>query len=301
NDLPHRSRNPGAAHLCGHDAHTAMLLGAARVLSESRDRLRCSVRFLFQPNEEQLPGGAPAMIADGCLQGVDRVFGMHVWPVLDTGRIGLHVGPTMARPDNFAITLRGVGGHAAAPHHNRDVVVAAAHLVAALQSVVSRNLDPLRAGVVSVTQIHTGTADNVIPESAFVGGTIRSFDAEDADLMRARLEAIAEHTARAFEVEASIDYTVGYPVVLNDADACDEVEAAVSTVVPVTRDVTPTLGGEDFAYYQEKVRGAFIFLGNRDESQGIVHFCHHPRFRVDDNAMAHGVRTWVALARGARA
>ncbi len=300
NDLPHKSRNPGAAHLCGHDAHTSMLLGAARVLASDRDSLPCSVRFLFQPNEESLPGGAPAMIADGCLEGVDRVFGMHVWPSIETGRVGIHAGPTMAQPDEFTIQLTGVGGHAAAPHKNRDPLVAAAHIVTAIQSIVARNLDPLDSGVISVTQIHGGTAYNVIPESATVIGTVRSFKPEVGELLRSRLETVTKGVAASLEVEATISFTLGYPVVMNDADACDEAEGAIGDAVPVTRDVEASLGGEDFAYYQQKVPGAFLFLGNYDESQDIVHFCHHPRFRVDDNAMALGVESWVQLARGAR-
>ena len=300
NDLPHRSTVPGVAHLCGHDAHTAMLLGAARVLAESRDSLPCSIRFIFQPNEECLPGGAPAMIADGCLEGVDRIFGMHVWPTLDTGGLGIHAGPTMGQPDEWKVQIKGNGGHAAAPHETRDPIAATAQIVSALHSIVSRNVDPLECGVISVTKIASGHAYNVIPESAELWGTIRSFRPEVGDLLRRRLKETVTGVAKAMGVEASVEITQGYPVVLNDAACCDEAESSLADTIAVTRDVEPTLGGEDFAYYQEHVPGAFLFLGNRDESKGLVHFCHHPRFRVDDRAMGHGVASWVALARGAR-
>lgn len=299
NDLPHRSTIPGAAHLCGHDAHTAMLLGAARVLSDHKESLPHSLRFIFQPNEEALPGGAPAMIADGCLEGVDRIFGMHVWPLLPTGNIGIHAGPTMAQPDNFSIRLTGVGGHAAAPHKSRDPIVVGSQLVACLQSIVSRNVDPLDSAVLSVTQFHSGTADNVIPEHAELRGTIRSFRPEVGKLVRERLRETALGLAQAHGVDAEVEILEGYPVVDNDPASCTAAETAISNApdlnLPVTRNVDPSLGGEDFAYYLKKVRGAFLFLGNYDESQDIRYFCHHPKFRVDDRAMLHGIEAWVAL------
>ncbi len=294
-DLPHRSRNPGAAHLCGHDAHTAMLVGAARALATVREDLPCSVRFIFQPNEEALPGGAPAMIADGCLEGVERIFGMHVWPLLDTGSIGILAGPAMARPDTFRIEIVGKGGHAAAPHACVDPTVAGAAVVQSLQSVVARNLDPLESAVVSVTQFHSGTADNVIPERAILGGTIRSFRDEVGALVRRRVREVVEAVAAAHGCRAEFSLANGYPVLVNDAAACDEAEKKIRASVPVTREVSPSLGGEDFAYYLEQIPGAFLFLGNRDEKKGIVNFCHHPRFQVDDAAMPVGVRAWLSL------
>ncbi|MGE3164313.1 MAG: M20 family metallopeptidase [Planctomycetota bacterium] len=298
NDLPHRSRNPGAAHLCGHDAHTAMLVGAAQVLSQLRSGLRRSLRFIFQPNEECLPGGAPAMIADGCLDGVDRIYGMHVWPLLATGSIGIHPGPTMAQPDTFRVTLEGVGGHAAAPHRNRDPIVCGAQIVSALQTIVARRVDPLDSAVVSVTQFHAGTADNVIPATAELRGTIRSFRSTVGDECRAQLRQIVAGLAQALEVTAHVEITLGYPVVVNDLDACARATRSLHGVLPVDASLGPSLGGEDFAYYLQHVPGAFLFLGNLDPSQGIVHFCHHPRFRVDDNAMAHGLKAWLALGAG---
>jgi amidohydrolase len=296
NDLPHRSRNPGAAHMCGHDAHTAMLLGAARVLAGQRDALRCSLRFVFQPNEESLPGGAPGMIEDGCLEGVDRIYGMHVWPLLATGSIGIRSGPAMARPDTWQIGVLGKGGHAAAPHETLDPVVAAAHLVTALQTIVSRNVDPLDAVVVSVTRILAGSADNVIPARAELGGTIRSFREECGDLARRRLEEIAARVTAAFGADATVEITRGYPVLVNDPAACAAAAAALAPAIDVTDEVQPSLGGEDFAYYLEKVPGAFLFLGNRNEARGLTHFCHHPRFQVDEEALRVGVHAWLRLA-----
>lgn len=300
NDLPHRSTIPGAAHLCGHDAHTAMLLGAAQVLALHRDQLPHSLRFIFQPNEEALPGGAPAMIADGCLEGVDRIFGMHVWPLIATGRVGIHAGPTMAQPDIFSIRVRGIGGHAAAPHGTRDALVVASHMVTVLQTIVSRNVDPLDSAVVSVTQFHAGTADNVISEVAHLRGTIRTFRSEVATMVRDRVREMASGLAAAHGVSVEVEIIEGYPVVQNDPTACAAAEQVLAgTDHDVTRDVAPSLGGEDFAYYQQHVPGAFLFLGNYDESQDIRYFCHHPRFRVDDAAMEFGVRTWVDLGMSA--
>ncbi len=295
NDLPHRSTIPGRAHCCGHDAHTAMLMGAATALAAHRDTLGCSLRFIFQPNEEALPGGAPAMIEDGCLDGVDRIFGMHVWPLLDTGRIGVLAGPAMGQPDTWRIVLEGKGGHAATPHETIDPIVGASALVGALQSVVARNVDPLACGVLSVTRIHAGSADNVIPERALLGGTIRSFDRAVGDLLRRRLDELAARIGAAYGLDATVEITRGYPVLVNDAGSCDAAAAALDAF-DVVRDPAPTLGGEDFAYYLERVPGAFLFLGNRDEAQGIVHFCHHPRFRVDDAAMRDGLEAWLRLA-----
>jgi len=296
-DLPHRSRNPGIAHMCGHDAHTAMLLGAAVVLAERRESLPCSVRFIFQPNEEALPGGAPSMIADGCMDGVSRIYGAHIWSLLDTGQVGIITGPAMAQPDTWRITLTGKGGHAAVPSETRDPLVAAAHLVTALQTVVSRNVDPLDAAVLSVTQFHAGTADNIIPATAKLTGTIRSFRAEVGDIVRERLKTLAGHTAEAFDMEASVEVNHGYPVLTNDPAAS---EAAVHVLdvpgIEVVPDAAPCLGGEDFAYYLEKAPGAFLFVGNRNDAKGIVHFCHHPRFVVDDDAMRIGVEVLLRLA-----
>jgi len=235
------------------------------------------------------------MIADGCLDGVDQIFGMHVWPPLATGSIGVHEGPTMARPDTFRIRLRGVGGHAAAPQHNRDVVVGASQIVIALQSIVARNIDPLESAVLSVTQVHTGTADNVIPEQAIIRGTIRSFEDSIGDRVRRRLEEVSHGIAAALELDASVEHTLGYPVLVNDPAACAAATSAIEGTVQHAREVDPSLGGEDFAYYLEKIPGAFLFLGNYDEAQDIRYFCHHPKFRVDDAAMGHGLRAWVAL------
>ena len=298
-ELPHRSTIPGAAHMCGHDAHTSMLVGAAKALSGIRDRLPCSVRFIFQPNEEALPGGAPAMIADGCLEGVDTIFGMHVWPEFDTGKIGIVEGPTMAQPDTFRIVVNGMGGHAAAPYACIDPIVCGSQIINSAQQIVSRNIDPIESCVVTFTQFHGGSADNVIPGSIELRGTIRSFKQEVGETARERLSEIAEGVARAHGCTVEMEITLGYPVTFNDPTTCQEARRSVSVEVPLSDEGEPCLGGEDFAYYGQQVPAAFLFLGNRDESKGIVHFCHHPRFQVDDEAMPIGVRTWIALALGA--
>ncbi|MFN0060698.1 MAG: M20 family metallopeptidase [Planctomycetota bacterium] len=295
NELSYRSTIPGRAHMCGHDAHTAMLLGAATALASSGAKLPTSVRFIFQPNEEALPGGAPAMIADGCLDGVDRIFGMHVWPIIDTGAVGIVEGPALAQPDTFRIVLDGTGGHAAAPHACADIVLAAAQIVTALQSIVARNVDPMESAVVSVTTLRFGTADNILPAHGEMRGTIRSFKSPVGELARTRLCEIATGVASALGVKATVEVALGYPVTNNDPESCRIAARALAGSIPQTP-ATPVLGGEDFAYYQQKIPGAFLFLGTRNTAKGLIYFCHHPRFQVDDPALEVGVRTWLHIA-----
>ncbi len=297
-DLPHKSEVAGAAHLCGHDAHTAMLLGAAAWLSNARDQLKHSIRFIFQPCEERLPGGAPGMIRDGCLDGVEAIYGVHVWPEIPTGEVGILSGPAMASPHDLAIDIRGVGGHAATPHKTTDPPLAAAQIVTLLQGVVSRQVDPLQSAVVTIAQIHTGSADNVIPNYAQLRGTIRIFDDEVRDRVLSSVERIARQVGEAFGNEVEVTIRSGYPVLVNDANACDWARAALQAThrIQPEEQVEPSLGGEDFAFYLKERPGAFLFLGNYDAAKEIVHYCHHPRFQVDDEAMRNGVNLWCDLA-----
>lgn len=291
-EQPYRSQVVGAAHLCGHDAHTAMLLGTAALLTRHRERLPVSVRFIFQPNEENLPGGAPAMIRDGALNGVDRIFGQHVWPLLPAGAAGICEGPVMAQPDVFEIEIVGAGGHAAAPHKTIDPIVIGAQFIANLQSAVARQVDPRETAVVSVTQFHAGTTHNVIPERAFITGTVRTFKRQIQQQIRRRIEQEIQALCAVYGADHRISYQEGYPVTVNDPAAAQTARTAAERALGKANVIFPAEpfpGGEDFAYFAREVPGCFIFLGCRNEKTGRVHMLHHPRFDIDEEIMKHGM------------
>lgn len=296
-NLPHASRIDGIMHACGHDGHTAMLLGAAQHLSETRD-FSGTVVLIFQPAEEGGAGGR-VMIEEGLLErfGIEEVFGMHNEPGLPVGFFATRPGALMAAGDRFMLTLRGRGGHAASPHETPDPVLATAHLVTALQSIPSRFTNPLDPVVVSVTHLAAGAANalNVIPVSVQIGGTIRTVDPKTREAIEARFRDIITGTAKLFELEVEIDWRPGYPVTINDAAMTREAISAARTVVGTDRvngDYPCTMGSEDFSFMLEKRPGAFIWLGNGD-CAGL----HHPAYDFDDDAIVHGIRYWDALAR----
>ncbi len=294
--LPWASRHAGRMHACGHDGHTTMLLGAARYLAETR-RFDGTVYLIFQPAEEGL-AGAKAMLDDGLLERfpAERVFGMHNWPWLEAGRFAVHEGPVMAASDEFRIRLRGKGCHAAMPHLGRDPIVAGAALVQALQTLVSREADPLEALVVSVTCFNAGDAYNVIPETADLVGTVRCFRPELRDRTEERLEAVTAAIAEAHGISAEVTYRRGYPATTNapeEARLCAEVAAEIAGAERVVRDPPPSMGAEDFAFMLERRPGAYVWLGQGGADEGRL--LHSPHYDFNDEVLPHGVSFWVRL------
>ncbi|MCG3127293.1 MAG: putative hydrolase YxeP [Phycisphaerae bacterium] len=300
--LEFASQSPGVMHACGHDAHTAMLLGAAEILARRRGELRNPVRFIFQPSEEVYPGGAAPMIAGGVLENVTSILGLHIWSNMAAGKIGTRTGAMMASVNRLRITVRGRGGHAAAPHECVDPIVIASQIVLALQTVVSRGLSMSESAVVSITQINAGTADNVIPPAVEMVGTIRTLDGAVRQRVCERVRAIAEGVARSFGGSAEVGAEPGYPVLVNDDEATQRGLRAARRLVGLEKIeiVEPIGGGEDFAYYGQHVPAVFMFVGARNEGKQCVYPHHHPRFNVDEDALPLGVALYAqyCLERG---
>jgi hippurate hydrolase len=281
---PYASEIPGRMHACGHDGHTTMLLGAARYLSETRNFAGTAV-LMFQPAEEA-GGGGEAMVKEGVLDRWDvrEVYAIHSDPGRPLGDLGTTPGPICAAVDDFWIMLRGKGGHAAYPHDTIDPIPGACALVSALQTIPSRNADPMKQLVVSVTQVHAGSAINVTPPDALVTGTVRSFDTDLQNLARRRIEEIVEGTAAAFGLEADVEYQVGYPATVNDESrTAFAAEVAREVAGSVEDRISPSMGAEDFSYMLLARPGAYLYLGNGDTP-----FCHHPAFDFDDRAAPVG-------------
>ncbi len=292
-DLPHKSQTAGKMHACGHDGHTAMLLGAARHLAENRD-FDGTVVVIFQPAEEGGAGGK-AMVDDGMMErfGIQEVYGMHNVPGMPVGTFASKVGPLMAAADHIEITVEGKGAHAAMPHNGVDTVVVASAVVQALQSIVSRNVDPLDQAVISITQIHAGDAFNVIPQTAELAGTVRTFLPETRDMAERRIAEVCAGVAAAYGATITPNYTRNYPATVNHADQTGfalDVAADIVGESAVQRDMDGMMGGEDFSFMLLERPGNFIFVGNGDTA-GL----HHPEYDFNDEAIPYGCSYWISL------
>lgn len=289
------SQNPEATHACGHDGHMAILMGVAKVLSQKTDSFRGKVVFLFQPSEERIPGGARQMIEEGALEDVNAIFGLHLWQLLPIGCVGIVKGAMMAQPDKFSIVVKGKGGHGSMPHQTIDPILVASHLVVNIQSIVSRNVDPLKPAVVSFGTVNGGTIYNIIPSEVSLTGTVRSLDSSVQSLAEERLKEITETTCMAFGAAAEFQYEKGYPPLVNDEDMADfALEVARKTMgEEKIKSIDPVMGGEDFAYFLQKIPGAFLFFGIGD---GMEFPHHHPAFDIDEKALPQATLLMTSLA-----
>lgn len=297
---PYASMTPGRMHACGHDGHTACLVGAAAVLAQVTDELPGCVKFIFQPAEES-GGGGERMCAEGVLDEprVDAAFALHGWPSLPIGTVGVRRGAVLASTNPWTMTVHGKGAHAAYPHKGIDPIVVASHIVTAWQTVVSRGTAPTDSCVVTVGKFHAGTAENIIPTTAVLGGTIRTLNPETRRRAVAEVRRIAERTAEAFGARAEIEIRDGYPVMVNDDRAADFVERVAGDVLGeerVEKNEPPSLGGEDFAYYAQRVPAAFWRLGVREPGVAEMPALHHPRYDFADAAIPIAVRMHCEIA-----
>lgn len=295
NSFEFASQNPGVMHACGHDVHAATLLGVAKVLSGMQDKIKGEVRFFFQHAEEFYPGGASQMITAGVMDGVDCILGAHVWSPVEFGKIGIAYGPMMGSPDCFEIKIKGKGGHGAMPQQTIDAIAIGAQVVTNLQYIVSRNIDPMDKVVVSIGKFIAGTADNVISGTAEIVGTFRTFTLELRERVPQLIEQIVKGITEAHGAGYEFKVINGYLPVIND-DVLTRVLEETATEVfgkEAVEKAQPTMGGEDFSAYMQKAPGAFFFIGGGNEELGASYPHHHPRFTVDERAIAMGMKMFV--------
>ncbi|GAB3792145.1 M20 metallopeptidase family protein [Virgibacillus kimchii] len=284
-DVPYKSKIDGVMHACGHDGHTATLLTLAKVMKEYQKELSGTIVFLHQHAEELAPGGAMPMIEAGALEGVDAVFGTHLWATTPLGTIETSKAEFMAGADRFEIKIQGQGGHGALPHQTKDAIVIGSQLVTQLQQIVSRRLDPLETAVITVGQFEAGQAFNIVADSAKIVGTVRYFNAEVQDMIIQEMENILQGVTAANDATYTFDYFKGYPPLVNHKEEAELVLEASSNIKEVkeTKEVKPVMGGEDFAYYMMEKPGTYFFTGAHKEGSDYPH--HHPKFDIDERAL----------------
>ncbi|MEM8777355.1 MAG: M20 family metallopeptidase [Cyanobacteria bacterium P01_G01_bin.49] len=297
NEVSYRSQHEGIMHACGHDGHTAIALGTAAYLWQHREDFKGTVKIIFQPAEES-PGGAKPMIEEGVLKNpdVDGIIGLHLWNNLPLGTIGVRSGPLMAAVECFHLDIFGKGGHGAMPHQTVDSVVVSSQIVNALQSIVARNINPLESAVVTVGELHAGTALNVIADRAKMSGTVRYFNPKLAGYFGNRIEEIVKGICQGYGANYQLDYWHLYPPVINDEKMANLVRSVALNVVETPTGVTPacqTMGGEDMSFFLQEVPGCYFFLGSANQEKGLAYPHHHPRFDFDETILPVGVEIFV--------
>ncbi len=299
NDVPYRSENEGVMHACGHDAHTAMLLGAARVLLSMKDQLSGKVKLIFQPAEEHgLVSGADNMVSEGVLDGVDVICGLHVWSPIQSGKIGYRSGPIMASCDAWDAEITGKGGHGSAPHRAIDPTIPAGHIIASLQSIVGREIDAQETAVISTGKMESGSAFNIIPEKVKLLGTCRTFNPVVQDAIEEKIGRLIKGISASFQCTANYGYTRYVPPTINDPEASSLVkELAEEFVGENNVEESPlVMGSEDFSYFQRKIPGAFFFLGCGNTEKGSANDHHSPTFNIDEDVLVTGVEMLAGFA-----
>ena len=294
--VEYASKIPGVMHACGHDAHTASLLGVAKVAQENRDDFSGEIRLIFQHAEEVQPGGAKSMIEDGCLKDVDVIFANHMASEIPIGTAGYGFGPIMANSDFFSINIQGKGGHAAYPHGTIDPIVAGTNIVQAFQQIVSRRVKPINPAVLSVTKFNAGTAFNIIPDTLILGGTVRTYDEATQSLIIKAMEDVLKSIATMSGITYQFEYTKGYPAAVNTNGETNMIKKCIDAAGLKSIEITPRMGGEDFAYYLQKVPGSFFYTGAGNAGKGIVYPHHHPRFDIDESSILYASKILLTVA-----
>ena len=298
NQVPYRSKVKGKMHACGHDAHVTILLGVARLFSSMGNQVQGNIKWVFQPAEEG-GGGGRVLTEEGVLENpkVDAIFGAHLFPDLKIGRVGIHEKEGLAATDRFVIKMIGRGAHGAYPHLSRDPIAAVGHLISQIHTIVSRNISPLDSAVITIGKVSGGTAFNIIPDEAEILGTVRSLTQKVREELKSRMELVTQGVAKSFGMDYDFDFQYGYPALINNPEMSRLVAAACAKGIGKenVEFIRPSMGGEDFAYYLEKVPGSFFRLGCRNEEKGIVNPFHNSRFDIDEDVLPFGVEIFARI------
>ena len=295
NDVPYKSQVPNVMHACGHDAHTATVLGVAKILSKHRDELNGTVVFIFQPAEEKSPGGAIKMIEDGALEGVDYIFGHHVLSFLDLGNFAVPIGSATSAIDNVTLKITGRGGHSSAPHRAVNPIVIGAQIINQSHLLMSQKLDPVEPAVAVFTTFNSGYAQNAIPSEATLSGTVRTFNQKQRERIESFLKEIVEHVTVTYGATFELEYEEGYPSLVNSVKETEIVREVMDTNGLNVIEFPPVMASEDFSYYVQKVPGVYFFTGSKTDDPNTQFPHHHPRFNIDERAMKNSAKAFLSI------